>query len=273
LRNIQFADILKNKVEYWYELLHGSDQNYPVVQMREIARKAQFFRLFNSIIELRVRDDEITEVNYLLWSMLTQGYICCQVAAIRRMSEKQKNTPEKQVTSLRALIDDIKHFMVTYSDIKSEQIIMMYKTLEPDCNDELIAAIQNDPGEYRTYKDPKDLGNKFKVIVDELKECESVCEHMNKYIAHAATQDSRKNIKRLKYGDLYKAEKLIWNAYNSLRWLMFRDNYPINTSYSFDPIEYLDMPLVKKDEMEGVKQSMREIESEMTSWFSILDIA
>jgi len=267
LKDTHFSEILRNKVEHWYELLHGSDTNYPVVQMREIARRAQIHRLFNRIMKLRYLDDENTEVNYFLWSMLSEGYICCQIAAIRRMSETQKKEPERRITSLRALIDDIEHYTNKYPEIKSEEIITMYKRLGQDPNIKLIEEIQSNPEGYRTFKDHKDLSRKLNIIIDKLKECESVCVHMNKHIAHAASQESRKCMKSiLRYGNLYEAEKLIWNAYNLLRCIMFRDKDPINTSYSFDIFQYLDVPLVKVNEMDTIRGIWREIQSDMNEW-------
>lgn len=269
---------IEQKVREWHTLLNGQDDNYPGKQVRALVFRAQVFRTFMGIEELRsgTEPDFEPNINYLLWDELWRGYVERQSSAIRRLCERQNERKEKKVTSLRSLVCDVIKCASRYPNIDSAELIIAYKLVQPTKETaNAIEYVRANPGEYRMFSDGPELEAKLHDIDSKLIKCNKLCTYVDKYIAHAASIDSRELVyakdsalRKITYGDIFNAEKNIWNAYQSLRWLLFRSDDTNRIYFSYNRFEYLDIPLVKCEEIAIIKEKWDRVESEINKWFS-----
>jgi len=160
------------------------------------------FRTINEARKLTSRTNtESTGFNGPLLELFDQGYTTTQVMAVRRLTDPTFHDPSRAVISLPRLIDDMKqncHVItrenyICYEGISFEGVCqekdpinwMHWKRMHN--NFDRLSNVSVDQRK-RTDK----IGdNVFKALAKELKVCEGLRVHANKFIAHASDARNR----------------------------------------------------------------------------------
>jgi hypothetical protein len=101
-----------------------------------------------------------------------------------------------------------------------------------------------------------------KMLVDH----EDLYVHINKFIAHAASPESRGDAGQPTYGDLWAAERTAVQVYSVLRSILCDASDVLVPRYERDVFQYIDQPLVSEAGIEKLRQKWATFEKEAASW-------
>lgn len=98
--------IFRSKLSEWWSMIEGDEQSV-WNQIYEMMWMDAVFRTANAARGL-AKGYDASSKNYDLSSLIDRGYVSVQALAIRKLMEKAAKKPDKQVISLRRLLDDIR---------------------------------------------------------------------------------------------------------------------------------------------------------------------
>ncbi|HTV46825.1 MAG TPA: hypothetical protein VMG59_00145 [Phycisphaerae bacterium] len=273
---------LKEKRKQWLEVLSGEDPHSIFQQIAGMTEDAASFLIINEARRLAPpAPDGGVQLNGLIHDLIDRGFYCCQLSAIRRLSDKAPLKGEKGVYSLISLINDMDH----HHPLFTREAIFEAEGLEYDpevirTKQEKYRAEKKKSGEtvsflpdelsleetvrrhkqidylakvYPNDRKPDDLIDKnflpsikYKV----LSACKDIINIVNKYIAHASTPQSRKVVKvnDVTLNDIRNSHRHICEAVSFIS-IYILGEY---TSYAFLPaslpeqLTYLERPLIEE---------------------------
>jgi hypothetical protein len=119
----------RRKRTEWLHLLNGDPLHSIWKQISTMLWNDAVFRVVNESRGLASeRGCRSAARNGMLASLLDQGYVATQALAIRRLMEKAASSPDRQVVSLRRLLDDIK----AHRDLLTREVYVGYDGLPYD---------------------------------------------------------------------------------------------------------------------------------------------
>ena len=304
---VSILEQFKAKREVWVQCFSGKDRNSILNQIYQMVWNAAVFKVVNEARRIApVNSKGQTEVNGMLHRFIDKCFFDSQFLAIRRLTDAayELGDPKKGISSMVALLTDIK---ANASLITRENLFAVdgleynYETIQ---NRELEHVIEQSKSGVTTcwtsFKgsshDIKSRHEQIDVLCgvnpDQRKQFDTIQEivlehlikrvkgaseevnlHANKYIAHAATPESRGYVKAdevaVTLGHLWDAHKIICQVAN------FVDIYILSrASHSFLPVpqynhlEFIDKSLVPPAGAEELSKAWHEFHKETDSWGS-----
>lgn len=288
----------------WMEWLDGED---PHSINRQIYSMLWNHAIFLTVNELRrIADREPKDdvgFNGPVIHLFDAGFATMQAITIRRLIEKPKSNPKWAVISLRSFLKDIEENLdlitrenyVCYDGLPYDYNLVYQKWLSSLSPSNYVGSLPTQgPGawltSYRCHKDfdilaqvhPKNRSREDRIRIEvlkhlketELKKCENIKKYVDKFIAHAATPETRRDLLDKEQGGLtlkhletcYKA---IYQVASFISGLLLRESnlggLPVPL---YDHLENLDKRWGNRRNLEKASKKRDEFEKEITKWNS-----
>ncbi len=287
---------VKVKFSEWERMLLGDDRHSIHNQIYEMIWDSAVFQCINESRKYAAKDEKGNDKrNEMLHSFINQSFFKTQLVSIRRLNDKEISTGKRSVYSLYRLVRDMKnnHELLTrgnilafnnwpydYEKAKAEFergtdcTKGYYPPLEIAHSENIhrvIDSIKGISSDKRSSDDllPDSILNQFEV---ELKDIEELCKYVDKYIAHAATPESRIGVPAEIDGALGKvlnAHRVICKIASFIGKLLF-DSFRVFLSGpqygQFDLFEYLDEPIASQETIEKLREIWDRYMIETEQW-------
>jgi len=248
------------------------------------------------------RNPQSPQLNKQLYSFIFRNYFHAQCAYVRRLTDANYGLEgSRGVYSLDAIRKNLKNYReeltrekylylrglpYDYSKIREKGLAFILN--QPPRNEKFI-LIPNEldweriEDAHETFdrlsdtnpdnRKPSDLIKKqiLERLEDKLKDCEKINIYVNKFIAHAATTESRSKFEEDEYKPtlkkLYDAQKIIYQVANFLSGVLFSiDNMPLAIESPFF-YEFWDEPFFEEEESkEKVRATLKLYREETETW-------
>jgi len=292
----------KEKLQEWENMLVGEDKHSISNQIHRMTLDCAFFQCINESRRYAAKDDKgDIKQNRMLCYFIDQSFFKIQLLSIRNLLDKETSTGKRSVYSLYRLVQDMKdnHNLLTRKNILAvrnlpydyEKAMNNFKreigyTTGPYMVPQEIASsedihrrIDSMAGIAADKRSPDELvpDNILKQLNDKLESIEELCKYVDKYIAHAATPDSRKLIPdeiKGALGKVLNAHKIICETAsfigNNLLFCGF--GYVLHIPRygpfdQFDIFEYLDEPIASKETIEKLREFWEKYRTETEQWY------
>ncbi|MCC6682834.1 MAG: hypothetical protein IT445_18200 [Phycisphaeraceae bacterium] len=286
------VELLKQKLTEWHTWLSGGDANAINEQIHRLLWNTALYRCINESRKYHDKNnrDELI-ANGSLHEMIDSGYITMHAIGIRRLIEPGTTTGKRGIYSLSGLIIDIqrnaelltrKNMLLTrelvydYQPIEDRSHEAAYKEskangvrasfisgegwAESKCWHGLIDDLCDVSSSQRHQDDSPDK-SKFDLLLNSLSQAgQQVKDYTDKFIAHAATPDSRNAIASeelpLSLAKLWQAEKSIVRVANFLSLHIVEGHILGGVAVpQFDQFEHLDRPFVTKAALVAMEET------------------
>ena len=293
---IQSVKDPKEKFIEWEDTLVGKDKHSIRNQIYEMIWDCAFFQCINESRRYANKDnDGNIKRNGPLHSFINQSFFKTQLLSIRRLTDNRSD-----VYSLFRLIEDIKKNI----SILTRKNILDFRNLPYDyekameafkkkidytkgsfivppeitSSEDIHRRIDSMAGVVSDKRSPDDLfpNNILEQFNDKLASIDELCKYVNKFIAHAATPESRKIIPdeiESALGKILNAHKIICETAscigNKILFCGFGYVLPIpryGPFDQFDVFEYLDEPLASTETVEKIRQVWETYRTKTELW-------
>ena len=249
----------------------------------------------------READGEL-KINALTHRLLDRCFFQSQLMGIRRLLERQSPTDKKRgVFSLAWLVSDLEKHQTMFTRRN------LFAAFNRSMNCEAIASAEHDycdeqmqagvesffiPREFdvdssaRLHADIDRLcgvsaesrkngdvihARVFEGLTFQLASIEGLCDHVNKFVAHAATPASRdvldETALRVTYSQIREAEEILCRTCQFIdRFLLRQTTHHGVPLTAGDPLKYIDQPLARRDQVGALRASWDVFAHEATSW-------
>lgn len=277
--------LFRNLMLKWKKWLNGESGYDIFSQIQDITWYDTVFRTFNKVRKLNYENpsDKIG-FNGPIIELLDLGFFNTQTLAIRKLTDSNYKSPEKSVYSLVGLIDDIysnidiftrENFIcyegVPYNgpSLKMTNKWEYYWETKQENFDRFSGITENN----RKRKD-KIKESVLEKLKENLKLCKNIRTYVNKIVAHASTQESRKGLtdKQLtitlgKLDNCYQA--IISTASFISTTILCECNLGGVPTPQFDQFSNLNKPMVLDKDLETLEAFWSERTSEIEEWESL----
>lgn len=291
------------KREQWIECLSGDDQHSVTRQIWTILWNAAAFRVINEARRIAVpTDDGDIPLNGMMHKLINDGFFISQAVAIRRLTDTYPIGGAKGVYSLTGLLDDMKSsaFLMTrehlfaaegleyeYEHIKQAAVqycvdqaragktaYFFPEHLAWERHEDRHGAIDTLAGvqpENRLQTDPV-RPEVFDVLKKKIKDtCSNVSRHVNTFIAHAATPDSRGDVHpdevAVTLGHLWDAHEAICKVVNFVSvHVLYGATYGGLPVPQYNQFKHIEKPLVAKQNVQQLVKVWQDYEHETQNW-------
>ena len=292
---------MEMKWELWRNCLSGKDENsiwHTTVQMTWDT--AMFRFLWESWNISKQKNPNQPKINHYIYEFILRGYFTTMSAAIRRLIDDYDLRGVKGVFSLTAILKDIgknreyltrkKYFQLrnlpydTEVVEKSEQEWLLSHRMWVEEDLPIPVEIDSMPSKNgHSYFDrlsnktimnrsPDDIIDErvIDVLKAKLSTCNDVKVYVKKFIAHAATPDSREKINIEQYGislkNIWNAQKLLFEVTQLLAEALFGEHYLPLMPLSPVAFEFWDVPLLESEDLPKLIEVYNKFKSETSQW-------
>ena len=297
----------KAKHEAWKKCLFGEDRNSVFNQIFRMVWNAAVFKIINEARRIAPADAKgQIEINGMLHHFLDRCFFDSQFLAVRRLTDTAYTLEDSKrgIFSLTALLVDMKANI----SLMTRANFFAVEDLEYDPTDiqqrELEYAFEQSKSGKGAYwssfkgsshdinsrhdqldvlcgvsadqRMPTDTvrGEVFDYLLKRIKEAsEDVNLHVNKYVAHAATPNSREYSKAddvsITIGHLWDAHKVICQVANFVDvYMLSRAHHSFLPVPQYDHFEHIDKFLVSTEGVEALSKAWHQFQQETDSWGS-----
>ncbi len=261
----------EQKRKEWIEWLFGSDRHSI---NNQIARILWDTAIFNTIAEARrlapKTDEGGVKLNGLIHTFIDRNFFVSQATAIRRLLDSEGAEGKRGVHSLSSLLDDMA------SNVALLQRDHMLKAEKHDefGNEHLELAIDKMADVEPAKRSPTDTIQPriFEYLKTELTaKCEPIKQYVDKFIAHAATSESRLTINAddidIPLKTLSDAQERILKTatFLGICVLCERDICSLAAILSYE-FRYADHPLVQTADIPQLGRTWQDYEQKTEKW-------
>jgi hypothetical protein len=289
---------LKEKFSEWENMLLGDDRHSIRNQIYEMMWDSAVFQCINESRKYALKDDKGNDKrNEMLHSFINQCFFKTQLLSIRRLTDrdtgKVRRNKSYTVYSLYNLIEDMKKNSALFT---RENILAIHGL--PYDYEEALAEYKNSIDHTKPYFVPQEIAhsedihrridsiagiavekrspddliplNTLKQFEIRLNDIEGLCKYVDKYIAHSATLESRRNVPEEIEGALGKvlnAHKVICETASYIgSKLLFCGFGVFLATPQFDQFEYLDEPIASQETIEKLRDLWKKYRRETEQW-------
>lgn len=247
-----------------------------------------------------LENPEKPQINTAFHSLIDRNYIQAQCTTIRRLVDNSKYSTmygDRSVYSLGVLIGDIEKRKVEltrslylklhkmpydYSEIQKNEREFFFErrfnenlfTVPPELDwQEIKDAHQQFDRLSHVTPDTRSPENQIKKRVfvglrAQLSKCEPIVKHVDKFIAHSATPESRSgnDFLRIRAAEVWRVQQILYEVANYLGVVLFSvDTAPLPDG-PYSSYMNWDKPLFLKDEEHVVYEIFEKFEKETDNW-------
>jgi len=301
------VDALKTKLDDWKRRLSERDVHSIAMQLGHMLWRSAFYRSINESRRYALGDNQgEKQGNAPLHELIDDGYFTMSAIAIRRLLDKGALSGPKGVYSLFALIRDIKdhaHLLTRANVLEARGLEYEFEEIKRRAYEEAradkrarkttISFISGEGWTHAQYwheamdrlcgvsadsrsKDDALDSKKFAHLLEELdRRGSSVQNWVDKFVAHAASPDSRQTLHpdhhELSLAKLWLAERVIVRASNFIAlYVVDGTNLGGVPIPQFDQFGHLDKPFVEEAALAPMQQAWDRHSNDIhacQSWF------
>ncbi|MBX3408117.1 MAG: hypothetical protein KF869_15285 [Phycisphaeraceae bacterium] len=279
------------------------DRNCILAQVYDLMWSAAAFR---TVQEARALAEPLAgsakKQSWLLHHLLNRSFYSAQAVAIRRLMDTGTIDGKKGVFALAPLIRDIRAHaaLITRSNYFAAAELSLdfeaVKRAEWEFHENKASTCRSttyflpnalDSGEVKRLHETFDrLSGKaaanrtaqdtiaprvFENLVERIARTRAICQHVDKFIAHAATPESREQIderaSRIYLAELWEAHELVCRLVQFLDQVLLRGmSHGLLPEFHGDQFEYIDVPLVRPEEVDILREKWQSFAAEVGSW-------
>ena len=305
-KEVETTPVLTEKRQQWLAVLNGEDQHSIHRQLIRMTWDATVFHVVNEARGMAdPSPDGGVQLNGMVHRLFDQGFFISQCVAIRRLVDGYDLDGDRGVYSLIALLEDMErhgHLLTRRNIYDAEELEYDDKAIEQQFSEGLYHHYKT--GEYpddmppnglylqsttrhkhidqlsgvaESDRSPDDqiLPSVFQNLKTRVNEvCDDVARHVNKFIAHASTPESREKVEAsgspITLQHLEDAREALCQITAFLAVYMLGDSssdfFPIP---QYEQFEYIERPLVKAADiikLERVWNARQSSASERHRW-------
>jgi hypothetical protein len=298
-------DKFKERRALWIRCFDGEDRHSIMRQIYRMIWNTAAFRVINEARRIAPPAEKGTvQLNGLMHDLIDEGFFEGQLLAIRRLTDTYPITDAcrgRNVWSLTSLFDDIKkhaHLMTRVNLLAAEGLEYDVDSVRQQANDYLIREFQKSKmvftppeldwerpqmrheqidflsGVSAKHRSPDDIVSRE--VIEQLKEmvkkaCNNIHIHVNQFIAHAATPESRHKVNAqnasITLGHLYNAQEAICKAATFLDlYLLTGHSHGLLAVPQYDHFAHVDKPLVTTEGIAMLRDAWEKYDAETTKW-------
>jgi hypothetical protein len=268
-------DLFRTRRKLWLDCLTGSDSNSVKNQVQRIIWNAATFRVINEARRIASTDkDGRPKLSGLEHEMINNGFFAYQAIAVRRLGDSYPLEGPKGVYSLAGLLKDIKSHARLFTRknmIETERAMPSYPEFYVDVRHEQIDEMSGVKQPQRADEDTIQI-RIFDRLLARLKEASNdVSQHVDQYLAHAATPESRASRKTddlsITLQHHYDAHRVICEIVNFVSvWLLNDTHLGFFAIPQFNQFEYMDSPLVETQKIQHLRAIWDDFKREINGW-------
>lgn len=296
---------IKKAWEIWIHCLKGDDENSIFQQITLMIWDTVIFRFILESRQIQVkRNPDNPLINATLHSFLDRNYFQSQAASIRRLADKSRYglMGAKGIYSLYSLIDDIdkrrteltreaffelRHIPYDYRELQKREREFISKQLKensiafrvpPEFDWEVSAnahavfdRLCGIRAESRGHQDIISE-NIFSRLKDKLDTCNEITNYVDKYIAHAATPESRdlENVDSTKITlkHVWDAHQTIYEVAEFLSGVLFAEGHAPLAWKSPNTFDNWEVPLLDIQDIDRLEVVYEQFRKETNEWQS-----
>lgn len=261
----------ERKRKEWIEWLLGKDRHSI---NNQIARILWDTAIFNTIYEARrlapKADDGGVQLNGMIHRFIDRNFLVSQAAAIRRLVDRKGTEGKRGVHSLFGLLDD----MISNATLLRRDHMLRAEKHDEFGNEHLELAIDKMADVEPAKRSPTDTIQPriFEYLKTELTaKCEPIKQYVHKFIAHAATPQSRLTINADDIDIFRKTlsdaqERILKTAtFLGICVLCERDICSLAAILSYE-FRYADHPLVQTADIPQLGRAWQDYEQKTKKW-------
>lgn len=286
----------------WDACLNGDDPNSLFRQITIMIWDTSIFHIILAARQSELKKNpQAPELNDALHSFIDRNYFQSQSVIIRRITDESfPLSGIKGVYSLHALIKDIKSYRneltrKTFFELKSmpydyEELrrreeeyclsqtpgkgffippeLQWHPIEEAHCVFDRLANVSRD------NRNPTDqiADHVFKRLIDRLSICNDITTHVDKFIAHSSTPESRSiqnyTTTTITLRHLWEAHRVIFEVAYFLSTNLFSEDHLALAIENPTFFKFWDKPLIENGEFELIKNSFENYRKETEAWQS-----
>ncbi len=286
---------LKKKYKEWKEWLFGDDVHSIRHQIASMIWDTAVFRVINESRKYAQTDEEGNpKLNDMVHGFINHSFFITQALAIRKLLDKETRQGYYSVFSLYRLIDnmeqnsqlltrenilDVLGYPYNYEEVQKKyyEVMRQKKSLGALANwkyskimhknIDILACVKEN------NRNPNDTIKRecFHWIKKRLEKCHEIYKYVNKFVAHAATPESRDTIKaheiKITLGKLFDAHKIMCETaqFVGLNFLN-QDLGNFLVILQYDQFEHFEKPWVTESAIHQLRDYWQEYYKETMSW-------
>ena len=277
----------RRKRQEWLHCLKGHDTNSLFSQVQNMLWCGATFHMLNEArkkLAPSSRDHHV-ELNGLLCELIDGGFVALQVLSIRRLTDSGYKLidTKKGIYSLPSLINDLSGniCLLTRENILGVEVLSrpghadgVQDKVEVERREKEIDVLAGASLMHRRSDDQVRLdvlGSLLEMLLRTSKETANIREYSMKFLAHAASPDSRNRTKidDITLGDLHKAQETICRVFNFVGTYLLPDQYPVTVGCpQTEPswFHYLDRPLVAEQDVGEMEKTWKSYWDDTKQW-------
>jgi len=281
----------KAKRESWIECLSGKDRNSIRNQLLRMIWNAAAYRVVNGARRIAPPAKEGgVQLNGLMHRVIDVCFFDSQLAGIRRLTDTYPLTGERAVYSLTGLMEDMRenaHLMTRENIFAAEELAYDYEPIRKASEEyameqgragnracfvpphlnwhrpaerhreiDRLAGVAEDSRSGGDAVRPEVL-NQLEARVKNV--CENAKAHVDKFVAHAGTPESRESVIAGKLdvtlGHLWDAHEVLCKVANFIDWfLLTGSTSSFLRTPEYDHLAYIEKPLVTRDQIKELHE-------------------
>lgn len=294
---------LDDKRKQWLEALNGDDRHAIVRQLIQMSWDSASFRAVNEARRLAPADpDGGVQLNGLMHSLIDRGFFTMQVVAVRRLMDSYPLKGKKGVYSLTGLLADLrKHrnllcrraifdvegLSYDYEPIRQklceyvrerhvarEHAYFVPRELVWERHEDRHKVIDTLSGTDAAKRTPGDTIEDSLLANLQAKvqaACKDLIDHATKYIAHAATPESRAIVNAdnasITLKHLWVVHKHLCQVASFISIYILGDACPgFLAAPQFDQFKYIDRPLIDSSQIGQLESVWNSFDTECHAW-------
>ncbi|MCK4340132.1 MAG: hypothetical protein KAY37_00220 [Phycisphaerae bacterium] len=290
------------KHEEWSKAIGGTDRNTIIQQLYRLSWDGAVYRVINTARGLAPpAPDGGVQINPMFHNLLDDCFFMIQAVSIRKLTGKEARKGKRAAYSLRSLVEDMEQnvHLLTRGNLLSldgfpmdvepirqaEQEYIRNKScaghggfvippeLDADRIEERHTQIDRLCGVNPSKRMPSDVvrAKLFCKMLERLDETKKIATWVNKFVAHAATPQSRDCVKaddlRLTLGHLWRAHEILCRVASILDvWFLNRHSHMFVPSAAYYKFKHIDRPLVAAEGISKLEDAWRSFEEETRQW-------
>jgi hypothetical protein len=295
------AEFMK-KHEEWCKAIGGTDRNAIIPQLYRLSWDAAVYRVINEARGLVPRDpDGGRQINPMLHHLLDDCFFRVQAMSIRRLTAKERTKGKTAAYSLRSLVRDMMQniHLLTRENLLSVNGIpmdvevsrqaerdyvrtqspagdagfMIPPGLDADRMEERHALIDRICGVRDAKRELSDQmkATVFSEMLKRLDKTKDICTWVNKFVAHAATPESRAHEKaddvQVTLGHLWRAHEILCRVASTLDcWFLNRRIHTFVPLVECNKFKHIDRPLVAAECISTLEGAWSSFEEQTRQW-------
>lgn len=285
----------------WIDCLKGDDINSIFQQITLMIWDTAIFRCIIECRQAQIdKNPDKPAINGAFHSFIDRNYFRSQVSNIRRLVDKSSQlTGQKGVYSIHSLINDInnrrndltreaffslRNMSYDFASMQKKErefikkqsagrgFVAVPSELDSGSIAETHLTFDRLSGKTQNNRQPSDVISErvFIRLTERLNSCRDITKHVDKFVAHSATPESRAILKtdelRITFNQLWEAQRIIFEITDFLSIILFSEGHMALAIENPNFFQYWETPLIEATDIGRIRNAFEKYRKETEKW-------